>query len=179
MVTVPLGLLLAGCGGGHRAGFFHEQAAARPERTTDHPVAVRESRDSDRSVSRSDAGIAPRHEQRANGTIAAASRYDITLDELRRHLQDHTAVIVDARPPDDFSRGHVRGALNLPAGQEEAYIGDISRDVATSQLIVIYCNGPHCPAGDTVYDYAVSYGFSNMRVFKPGWETLKSAKDMQ
>ncbi|HEY3242422.1 MAG TPA: rhodanese-like domain-containing protein [Phycisphaerae bacterium] len=155
------------------------QPAALPARTTDRPVAVRETRDSDRSVSKDDANIARRHEQGPNGTVAAASRYDITLAEFRRHLQDHTAVIIDARPPDDFSRGHARGALNLPAGQEDAYIGDIRRDVATSQLIVIYCNGPHCPAADAVFDYAVSYGFNNMRVFKPGWQTLKSAKDIQ
>jgi hypothetical protein len=132
MVTVPLGLLLAGCGGGHRAGFFHEQAAARPERTTDHPVAVRESPDSDRSVSRSDGGIAPRHEQRANGTIAAASRYDITLDELRRHLQDHTAVIIHARPPDvsRAPRPFALSSITFNTGGASCVVGVLPRNGA-------------------------------------------------
>jgi rhodanese-related sulfurtransferase len=88
-------------------------------------------------------------------------------------------VIIDARGPADFALGHIRGALNMPAGQKEAYMAQISQSVAPDQFIVIYCNGPHCGSGDMVYDYLVPQGFSNMRVFKPGWEALASAKDLR
>ncbi|HEY3246429.1 MAG TPA: rhodanese-like domain-containing protein [Phycisphaerae bacterium] len=127
-------------------------------------VAARNTHDSDRSLSRSD---------------DHKGRYDISLDELRQHVQNQSAVIVDARAPHDFDRGHLRGAINVPSGKEEAYIGDLLRNADLSQPIIIYCNGPHCPAADTVYDHARSYGFTNMRVFKPGWDALSAMHDLQ
>ena len=126
-----------------------------------------------------EAGFAPGPNKLPSGTIAMESRYDITLDEFRGHLQNNTAVIIDAREPEDFALSHIRGAFNMPAEQKEAYMGEINRDVAMSQFIIIYCGGPECSAGDAVYDYATSQGFSNMRVFKPGWQTLASSRDLQ
>ena len=174
LIVFPLGLLLAGCNAAHRSEFV-----PAPAYTSERTVAVRLTSAIERSVSAGEAGFAARPKELPGGAIATESRYDITVDELRGHLQKNTAVIIDAREPEDFVEGHVRGALNMPAEQKEAYLGEINRDVATSQFIIIYCGGPECSAGDTVYDYATSLGFSNMRVFKPGWQALVSSRDLQ
>lgn len=107
------------------------------------------------------------------------SRYDITLSEIRGYVRDNTAVFIDARGPVDFAFGHVRGALNMPAGLKEAYKSRILESVSPDQFIVIYCNGPYCDSGNTVYEYLASQGFSNMRIFKPGWRTLSSEMDLR
>ena len=102
------------------------------------------------------------------------SRSEITLDEMRQHVNNQSAIIVDAREPKHFSRGHVRGAINIPAGDEDAYMAKFRKDVAPDQLVIVYCGGPDCPAGDNVANYLSSQGYSNLRVYHPGWQQLSN-----
>jgi rhodanese-related sulfurtransferase len=160
-VALPLGLLLAGCSGNDRTEF-------RPGRGIDRGVSSTEG-----------ARPAPRPDGLLGYVAPSDPRYGITLDEIREHVRNQTAVVIDARGPGDFERGHVRGAFNMPAGQKEAYMVQLSQSVAPGQFIIIYCNGPYCDSGDMVYEYLVPQGFTNMRVFKPGWEAIASAKDLR
>lgn len=106
-------------------------------------------------------------------------RHDISLEQIRLHVQDMSAVVIDARSPEDFTRGHIRGAINFPAGRMEEYLPEISRNIELDQLIIIYCSSITCESGDMVYEYLQQLGYRNMRVFKPGWQMLTSAKDLQ
>jgi len=174
-VALPLGLVLAGCTGNDRAEFRPAPAAAMSARTTGQGAA----RGIDRRVSGRDARLATPPVELVADTTASEMRYDITLDKLRELVRDNAVVVIDARGPSDFALGHVRGALNVPAGQKEVYMAQISDSIAPGQFIVIYCNGPHCDSGDMVYEYLVPQGFNNMRVFKPGWEAIASASDLR
>jgi rhodanese-related sulfurtransferase len=175
LVALPLGLLLAGCGGGRGAEVRSVSESSAPIRTAGQDAPDSRAR----GVSRGDAGLAARPDQLLGYTITPEPRHDITLDEFREHVRNKTAVIIDARGTADFAKAHVRGALNVPAGRKEAYWGPIREAVAPDQLIIIYCNGPLCDSGDMVYEYAASQGFTNMRVFKPGWETLSTENDLR
>jgi len=103
---------------------------------------------------------------------ATTGRHDITLDEFRGHVNNQSAIIVDAREPKHFNKGHVRGAINIPAGDEDAYMAKFRKDVGSNDLIIVYCGGPDCPAGDNVATYLNTQGFTNLRVYKPGWQQL-------
>jgi rhodanese-related sulfurtransferase len=174
LVALSLGLLLAGCSAGHAADERSASQSSLPARTTGQAAA----RSIDRPVSAGGVGSS-RPDQLFGYSIAPEARHDITLGEIREHVRDNTAVFIDARGTAEFARGHVRGAFNMPAGHKEAYIEPIVQSVAPDQLIIIYCYGPHCDSGDMVYEYLASQGFTNMRVFKPGWETLRAASDLQ
>lgn len=106
---------------------------------------------------------------------AGDSRYDITREQIGEHVKNGSAVIIDARSPEQFAKGHVRGAVNLPAGQIDDYIGNVLDSVGTDQLVVIYCGGQWCDSGDMVYERLAQHGFTNMKVYKPGWMLLASA----
>jgi rhodanese-related sulfurtransferase len=183
-VALPMGLLLAGCSGANRSAFRPPSAAAPSARLDGQGAGGGGDQGAfgtdARSTSGGDAGPATRHDaQLANMAMAPEPRHDITLDEIREHVRSGDAVIIDARGPADFALGHVRGALNMPAGHREAYLAQIHQAAAPDQFIIIYCNGPHCDSGDRVYEYLASQGYNNMRVFKPGWETLTSARDLR
>ena len=105
---------------------------------------------------------------------AGSIRHDITLDEFRDHTRNRSAVIVDARLPKDFNKGHVRGAINIPAGDEDRYLEKFRKDVSPDELIIVYCGGPDCPAGDNVATYLAGQGFTNIRVYAPGWQQLSN-----
>jgi rhodanese-related sulfurtransferase len=54
-------------------------------------------------------------------------------------------VLLDVRSPEDFRRGHVEGAVNLPHGRiSERVLEDFPRE----KLLVVYCAGPHCNGAD-------------------------------
>lgn len=163
-LALPVGLCLAGCSG-------HNRAESRPPSAAGGRTNGSVSGYSPRPATGSDEVL---------GYVApSAPRYDITLDEIREHVRNQTALIIDVRGAGDFAEGHVRGAFNMQASQREAYMGQLSQRAARDQFIIIYCNGPRCDSADMVYEYLESQGFTNMRVFKPGWAALASAKDLR
>ncbi len=108
--------------------------------------------------------------------------HDITLDQIRHHVQDGTAVLLDVRSPESFARGHVRGALNLPPGPREAMEADLARirdSFAPDQLFILYCADLSCGSSDMACEYLADEGFTNMRVYSPGWRVLATAADLQ
>lgn len=51
----------------------------------------------------------------------------LSWDDFRRHV-DAGAIIVDSREPDDFARGHLRGARNVGlSGRFAEYVGEVVR----------------------------------------------------
>jgi rhodanese-related sulfurtransferase len=50
-------------------------------------------------------------------------------------------VLVDARSPEMFVKGHIDGAVNIPHGK---IIGSRMSTYPASTLFVTYCAGPHC-----------------------------------
>jgi rhodanese-related sulfurtransferase len=50
-------------------------------------------------------------------------------------------VLVDVRAPNDFSSGHVEGAVNIPHGKMTS--GRMA-EYPPQTLFVVYCAGPHC-----------------------------------
>jgi rhodanese-related sulfurtransferase len=110
------------------------------------------------------------------------AQHDITLDQIRTYVQDETAMLMDVRSPEDFARGHVRRAVNLPAGSEkqmDGYLALIRPSIASDQLIILYCYGPKCGSADMVSEYLTDQGFTDLHVYSPGWPTLASAEDLQ
>ncbi len=171
-VIIPtLNLVLAGCAGPQRSESFSRPV--RPPSAVQTAAIV-----ADGGISRQDALIGSYGAEPS----APGPQHDITLDQIRAHVHDETVVLIDARNPEDFARGHVRGALNLPAGpveQMEGYLTQMRPSMAPDQLIVLYCSGPRCGSGDMVSEYLADRGFTNMRVYSPGWQMLATAKDLQ
>lgn len=163
LVILPLGLILSGC-----AGPQHVDSSSRSptQRTT---------RYSDRNASRSDTAFASYEKEPS----AVDSQHDITLEQVRDHVQNQTAVLIDARSPEQFARGHIRGAINVPAGNAASYVPQVEQAAGRDQLLIIYCNGPSCGSSDMVCEYLRTQGFNNMRVFSPGWKALASEKNLR
>jgi rhodanese-related sulfurtransferase/DNA-binding transcriptional ArsR family regulator len=64
----------------------------------------------------------------------------ISRDELMRRARAGAVTILDVRPEDEFSLGHLPNALNIPLRELEARLGEID----PKNEIVAYCRGPYC-----------------------------------
>jgi rhodanese-related sulfurtransferase len=72
---------------------------------------------------------------RARDDLEAVSRKEL-LDRLR----SGAVTILDVRPEDEFARGHLAGALNVPLAQLELRLAELPPD----REVVAYCRGPWC-----------------------------------
>jgi len=50
------------------------------------------------------------------------------------------AIVLDVRPPEEYSAGHIEGALSIPLKELEKQLSALPRD----KEIVAYCRGPYC-----------------------------------
>jgi rhodanese-related sulfurtransferase len=165
-VVVPLGLILAGC-----------SHSTKSTQTTASSVEVKEDGTPQKPVElaslREGTPAPPRDE------TPAPSRYpSVDFNEFSAHVRNKSAVIIDARSSLSFAGGHVHGALNIPSGQKEAYTDQYFRPLNPARLIIIYCSSPTCHASDMLYEYLNTQGFTNMRLFPPGWQRLSQANDL-
>jgi ArsR family transcriptional regulator len=60
--------------------------------------------------------------------------------ELLEQSRAGTVTVLDVRPPDEFSLGHLPGAVNIPLRELEARLGEFN----PAHEIVAYCRGPYC-----------------------------------
>jgi rhodanese-related sulfurtransferase/DNA-binding transcriptional ArsR family regulator len=64
----------------------------------------------------------------------------VSRKELFRRMRDGLVTLIDTRPEEEFSAGHLPGAINLPLSELKRRLRELPRD----QEIVAYCRGPYC-----------------------------------
>jgi len=92
--------------------------------------------------------------------------FAITLDQALELYQKGT-VFVDAREPEYYQEGHIKGAWNIPFFLELVFKLDSLQGKDTP--MVIYCSGDECGSSEDLAYELQAEGFSNLLVFKGGW----------
>ena len=92
--------------------------------------------------------------------------FAITLDQALELYQKGT-VFVDAREPEYYQEGHIKGAWNFPFFLELVFKLDSLQ--GKDAPLVIYCSGDECGSSEDLAYELQGEGFSNLLVFKGGW----------
>lgn len=90
-------------------------------------------------------------------------------EEVLQHLQDGSAIFVDARDAKYYNEGHIPSAINLPAtsfGEAFAEMGD---SLPREFLIIVYCQGGACDESHDVLDHLELLDFQELALYKGGW----------
>lgn len=61
-------------------------------------------------------------------------------DQLSECLQAGQIVLLDVRPPEEYSAAHLPGAISIPLDELEGRLGELPQD----RPIVAYCRGEYC-----------------------------------
>lgn len=64
----------------------------------------------------------------------------VSRKELARRLKNDLVTVLDVRPADEYSAGHVPKAVNIPLRELTRRL----REIPKSREIVAYCRGPYC-----------------------------------
>ena len=114
-----------------------------------------------------------------NGTAGSP---EISTAQLRTALDDSSAIVLDARPYEEYAVSHIPGAQTVPGkpGTTPAlYVADVS-DVAKripdrAQPLILYCNGLYCGRSERAADELTGIGYRNVSRYQlgaPGWRAL-------
>ena len=64
----------------------------------------------------------------------------IPAGELLERVRNDLVTVLDVRPPEEYSAGHVPGAINIPLKDLEQHLDELN----PQHEIIAYCRGPHC-----------------------------------
>jgi len=107
---------------------------------------------------------------------------EMSTAELRAALTESTAIVLDARPYEEYAVSHIPGARAVPAkpGTTPAlYVADATEIAKTipdkSQPLILYCNGLFCGRSEQFADDLTKLGYRNVRRYQlgvPAWRAL-------
>jgi rhodanese-related sulfurtransferase len=111
-----------------------------------------------------------------------ASCPEVSTAELHDALEHRTAVVLDARPFDEYAVSHIPGARSVPGkpGTTPAlYVADVNEVIRTipdrSERLILYCNGLNCGRSKRFADELLAAGYRNVRRYQlgaPAWRAL-------
>lgn len=94
----------------------------------------------------------------------------ISRQDLAARLRDGIVTVLDVRPEDEFSAGHLPGALNIPVSQLESRLSEIPPD----RDVIAYCRGPYCVLSFDAVRTLRSRGYA-VRRLEDGYPEWKAA----
>lgn len=72
--------------------------------------------------------------------LAKDSLEPISANELLQRVQDNRVTVLDVRPIEEFTSGHLPGAVNIPMDELEQRLAELPNTLE----VVAYCRGPYC-----------------------------------
>ncbi len=99
----------------------------------------------------------------------------LSLEEAWALCMEQNAVFLDARAPEDYARGHIQCAQNVPWQSFESYIDFIWDTIPEDAWIVTYCDGEHCTFGEDLARELRAMGYNKVKVLVNGWTRWREA----
>jgi rhodanese-related sulfurtransferase len=100
----------------------------------------------------------------------------VSKGKVERLLGTDT-VFIDARFARDFKAGHMEGAISVPVDANDTERYKATAGIGKDAPIVIYCQSAGCNFAEKVTIKLKGDGFSNISIFKGGWNEWKAKKD--
>ncbi|HEX3719209.1 MAG TPA: rhodanese-like domain-containing protein [Verrucomicrobiae bacterium] len=98
-------------------------------------------------------------------SVYAAEYPTITIQDLKSSMASQKVVLLDANGTDSWQTGHIPGAIDFIAHQD-----DLSKILPSDKniLIVAYCGNPQCPAYRAAAAAAQKLGYKNIKHLTAG-----------
>ncbi len=99
----------------------------------------------------------------------------ISLEQAAERFEKEAALFLDARPQDQYLKGHILGALNLPWQEVDQHFMEMADRIDGSEMIITYCDGESCDLSHGLALFLKEMGYENVRVLVNGWTVWQEA----
>ncbi len=99
----------------------------------------------------------------------------ISLDYAVMKFQSKNVIFLDARYPEDFKAGHIKGAINLPYEEYEEHAPRVLPKLPKDHEIIAYCDGTECETSLLLARELIDLGYEDIKVFFGGWQEWRDA----
>jgi len=96
----------------------------------------------------------------------------VNTKQLQQLVDQHRAVLLDARSRAEYEAEHIPGAMHLPMDllpDYEKQIDQLPRD----KWLICYCEGPPCDLGEILAYELMLMDFKNVAVYRDGLDAWK------
>ena len=93
----------------------------------------------------------------------------ITLAEAEELFARGEAIFIDSRPEEDYGKGHILGALNIPLEEQKKNDLIAQHSLPQDQTLVVYCDGDECQSSVELAKILHQRRFASIKVFFRGW----------
>jgi rhodanese-related sulfurtransferase len=129
------------------------------------------------SISARDAKPAAISVHRATLAEAGNTTPEISIEDVKRILDEGSTIVLDTRKRSQFEAGHIPGALNLDDAPLPEQVVSVEHlvDGNKDRALVLYCNGPFCRRSRELAIELHKNGFTSVSRFQLGipiWRAL-------
>jgi len=93
----------------------------------------------------------------------------IGLEGIRAAFESGDALLIDARPAEDYAEAHIPGAVSLPAFDFDSRFPELIDSLEAAPRIIVYCSGVACSDSIEVAERLTGFGFEEVSVFEQGF----------
>lgn len=100
----------------------------------------------------------------------------INRRQLKILMSTGNTVVIDTRTPEEFTVGHLPGAINIPF----ELLGEFAERMEAlprKAWLVCYCDGPPCDKGEMLARELFSQGFAGAAFYSDGLDDWKAAAE--
>ena len=108
-------------------------------------------------------------------TTPSGNRLNLSLIEAKNLFLQKQSIFIDARPKDDYEKGHIRDARSLPWHEVDQKYMDATKDISLETPIITYCDGETCDLSHKLANFLIELGFKNVKVLVNGWSKWQKA----
>lgn len=112
-----------------------------------------------------DAGLQPTGDQ--NKELEGGT---ITYEQLKSRLDNPSFLVIDARSPEEYSKGKIGDAINIFPYDDEAVYMEKIYTLPRDKKYLIYCTGGDCDLSHHLAEDMTTAGFENIFIYVGGWE---------
>lgn len=95
---------------------------------------------------------------------------EVDADFVGQLGSDPGTVLIDARLPELFDRGHIPGAVSLPLSRfDESFTARLGQ-LRAARLLVVYCSGRQCSDSHELALKLRGKGFKDLLLYRGGME---------
>lgn len=105
----------------------------------------------------------------------SGERLDISIAEAKSLFLREAVKIIDARPGDDYKKGHIKGARSLPWNEVDQKFMAATKDISVHTPIITYCDGKTCELSHNLANFLRDLGFNNVKILVNGWTKWQKA----